>query len=217
MATLGELRSRIVLECVRDDLTDAPSSDPTAVSTDTLNQAIARAIEYFADKRFFFNESRVTNSTTGGSEYVTLPTGLRFLDLLSVTVGSNRYPLTMRDYAWTEQMLGYGPTNGQPTDFSISGTQVRLYPAPNIAYTLTWLGVFDVTPALDYTSDASSNAWTTYGEDLIAARARMLLMRDNFRDPEGATLAGLAEKEALDNLRGFTARRIGTGSVRASW
>lgn len=216
MATLGELRSRIVLECVRDDLTDAPSSDPTAVSTSTLDAAIRQAIDYYADKRFWFNESRVTNSTTAGNEYVTLPSGLRFLDMLSVTVGSNRYPLKMQDYAVIEQWLGYGPTNGQPTDFSISGTQARLYPAPNIVYTLTWLGIFDVT-ALDYTNANSTNAWTTYGEDLIAARARMLLMRDNFRDPEGATLAGLAEKQALDNLRGWTARRIGTGRVRASW
>lgn len=216
MATLGQLRSRIVLECVRDDLTDAPSSDPTAVSSDTLDQAIQRAIEYYADKRFFFNEDRVVTATVAANEYVTLPEGLRFLDMLSVTVGSNRYPLHMRSYEVLERWLGYGPTNGQPTDFTISDTQARLYPAPNIVYPLTWMGVFDV-PALDYTDALSTNAWTTYGEDLIAARAKMTLMRDVFRDAEGAALAGVAEQQALESLRGNTTRKIGTGSMRASW
>lgn len=216
MATLGELRSRIVLECVRDDLTDAPSSDATAASTDTLDNAIKRAIEFYADQRFFFNEDRVVTATVAANEYVTLPTGLRFLDTLSVTVGSNRYPLHMRSYEVLERWLGYGPTNGQPTDFTISDTQARLYPAPNIVYPLTWMGVFDV-PALDYADDSSSNAWTTYGEDLIAARSKMTLMRDVFRDAEGAALAGVAEQQALTSLRSGTYRKLSVGAVRASW
>lgn len=217
MATLGELKDRIIRETNRDDLTDATPADSTAASAETLNLVIQRAIEYYADVRFWFTEQRKTTVTVGGNEYVTLPAGYRQIDLLEVTVGTNRYPLRMQSYDVLEQWLGYGPTNGQPTDFSISGDQVRLYPAPNIAYTLTFLGLFDVLPALDYTLDASTNAWTTYGEDLITARARYLLMRDYFRDDQGAAIASIAEGEAKTNLLAGTAKRISTGRPRPSW
>lgn len=218
MATLGELKARIAREANREDLLDAPSSsDPTAVSTDTLDLVISRSIEYYAESRFFFNEDRKTNTTTASNEYVNLPDGFRILDQLSVTVGGNRYPLRMQPYEVIETWLGYAVTAGQPTDFSISEGQARLYPLPNIAYTLTWLGIFDVAPALDYADDSSTNSWTTHGEDLIAARSVYLLCRDYFRDPDRAALASGAEKEALDNLKGNTARRVGTGRFRPSW
>ena len=215
MATLGELKDRIVRECNREDLTDAPSGDPTSVNTDVLQRVIQRAIEEYADKRFFFNESRGVTAAVAGNGFVSLPPGLRMLDMLSVTIGGNRYPLVMRQYDEIERWSGYGPANGQPTSFAISNDTAQLYPVPNQSYPLTWLGIFDLV--LDYEDDASSNAWTTYGEDLIAAQAVFLLQRDYFRDGEAAAIAQSAADTALTNLRGKSNGLISPGRIRASW
>jgi hypothetical protein len=88
---------------------------------------------------------------------------------------------------------------------------------PNTAYPLTFLGVADVTPALDYSDGTSTNAWLTDGYDLLAARVRYLLYRDYFRDAEGANIALGAEQEALADLRNSVSQLLGTGRMRGSW
>lgn len=217
MATLAELRSRVIRETNRDDLLDPAGSSETGADAGSLDLCIQQAIKFYETSRFSFNETRVVSTTVGSDEYVALPSGLRFIDTLSVQVGSNRYPLRMQSYEVIEEWNGYATTAGQPTDFSVSNGQVRLYPIPNIAYPLIFLGVREVTPALDYTDGASENAWTNQAYDLIAARTRYLLYRDYFRDDAGASTAFGAEQEALSELRNDAARLIGTGRVRGSW
>lgn len=209
MATLDDLRTRLIAETNRDDLSDDLAA--------ALNEVIQRAIEYYALQRFTFNETTATGVTVAGNQYVTLPTGIRRLDMLEVTVGANRYPLTARDYAEIQQWQGYSSSSGQPTDYSVSEGQVRLYLTPNIAYTLSFTGIKDVTPALNYAVGTSSNAWLVQGYDLIAARCRYLLYRDYFRDDAGASIALGAEQEAMARLRNEASRLLGTGRTRASW
>ncbi len=209
MATLSELRARIISETNRDDLEDDLAG--------ALDMCIQRAVDFHATSRFFFNETRVTSVTVANDQYVTLPEGLRFIDQLSVTVGSNSYPLRMQSYEVIEVWNGYATTSGQPTDFSVSQNEVRLYPVPNTAYPLIFLGVADVTPPLDYDDGTSTNAWLTYGYDLIAARVRYLLYRDYFKDDPQSNIALGAEQEALADLRMQASRQIGTGRMRGSW
>jgi len=209
MATLDDLRARIIAETNRDDLTDELAT--------ALDEVIARSIDYFAVQRFSFNEYRQTGVTVADTQYVTLPTGVRMIDYLSVTVGANAYPLRMQSWDVIEEWNGYATTSGQPTDFSVQDGQVRLYPVPNIAYALTFLGVADVTPALDYDDGTSTNAWLTKGYDLIAARVRYILYRDYFRDAEGAQIALGAQQEALSDLRNEASKLLGTGRLRGSW
>lgn len=207
MATLGELKARIKAETNRDDLDDELAT--------AFVEVIKRAIIYFETQRFTFNEVRVVQNTAG--EYNDLPIGLKFIDTLSVQVGSNRYPLRMQSYEVIEEWNGYATTAGQPTDFSVSDNQVRLYPIPNTVYPLIFLGVSEVTPPLDYDNDDSTNAWLVQGYDLIAARVRYLLYRDYFRDDAGASTAFGAQQEALADLRNEASLQIGTGRMRGSW
>jgi hypothetical protein len=198
MATLGDLKARIADEILKRNLTSQ------------IAQHIARAIEHFADRRFWFNEARFTGDTTAGDAYVALPTELRRIDMLSITVGGSAYELVSRDWTTIEDWQGMA-ASGQPTDYALSGAQIRLYPTPTAIYPLALLGVADL-PALS--TDASSNAWTNEAADLIAARTRMTLFRDVLRDAEGVGLAKDAIQEAEQALDRKTTMRIGQGEVR---
>lgn len=105
---------------------------------------------------------------------------------------------------------------GQPTDYAVSNGQIRFYPAPNIAYNLSLVGVFD-QGALNYEDPTSQNAWTNEAQDLIVARAKMLLQRDYFNNDAEAAKAIQAEDQALRRLRGTATRQLGTGRMRGAW
>lgn len=105
---------------------------------------------------------------------------------------------------------------GQPTDYAISSGQIRLYPFPGVAYPLSILGVIDQAP-LNYTDPTSQNAWTNEAQDLIVARAKMLLFRDYFRDSEQAAIASGTEQQALSRLTGTATEQLGTGRMRGAW
>lgn len=105
---------------------------------------------------------------------------------------------------------------GAPTDYAVSNGQIRLYPYPSPNYNLVIMGVFD-QPELDYDDGTSSNAWTNEAQDLIVARAKMLLFRDYFSDNNEAAKAIAAEDQALRKLRARANLALGTGRVRGSW
>lgn len=209
MATLGDLKARVKAETNRDDLDDELAT--------ALTEVIQQAIKYYETSRFTFTESRTVSTTLSNDEYVAVPDGLQVIDQLSVQVGSNRYPLRVQAYQTIEEWNGYATTSGQPTDYAVSQGQIRLYPIPNTAYPLIFLGIKTVTPALDYANDTSTNAWLVQGYDLIAARVRYLLYRDYFRDDQGASIALGAEQEALADLRKSASLLLGTGRMRGSW
>jgi len=198
MATLGDLKARIADEILKRNLTTQ------------IAQHIARAIEHFADRRFWFNEAKFTATTTGGNYAVGTPAELRKIDMLSLTVGGSAYPLESRAWSWVEDMQGF-PSAGQPTDYALSSGQILLYPTPDQAYALAIIGIFDL-PAL--ATDADSNAWTNEGADLIAGRTRMTLYRDVLRDAEGVALAKDAISEAESALNRKTVMALGQGRVR---
>lgn len=205
MATLGDLKTRIITEVNRDDLQDDLA--------DLLDTYIASAIVYYSNSRFWFNETTSTSVLNIGAQYQPLPGGLRVVDEVFIIIGNVRYRMNRREMDEIESLYSV-PMTGQPTDYCIFDDNIRVWPTPSTAWQLIWLTITDVTPLTD---DASSNFWTNEGADLIDARTRYLLYRDAFRDAEGATSAKLAEDEAYRNLKGQTNRRIGVGRIRASW
>lgn len=204
MATLGELKARIANECDRDDLTTE------------IADRINRAIEYYADTRFWFNEQIKTATTTADDEYVTPPTGLRREDAngVFITVGGFKYPLEKRDRTYIQYWQATQNIKGQPVEFAYENEQWRLFPTPSDAYTLTVLGVYDIDAPAD---DDSSNDWTNHAEDLIAARARLLISRDVTYDSEMIASARAAEQEALTRLKGETSERTSMGRMEPGW
>lgn len=209
MATLGDLKARIVSETNRDDLLDDLAT--------ALNTAISDAIGTYANERFWFNESRTVGQLTAGQEYTPLPSGVRTIDQFYITVGGVRYRLSKREMDEIEGLYTV-PQIGQPTDYAIFGDQARLWPTPNIIYPTIWLTVSDVLPTIvDFTIDAQSNAWTNQGQWLISQKAKALLYANTFKDPQNASIAAQSEQDAYGNLKGESNRRIATGRVRPSW
>lgn len=198
-------------ETVRDDL-----ADDLKVQFD---QMIRGAIEEWATQHFYFNEGRVTQPLVPLAEFQTIPTTIRIIDSLWLTVGSSRYELLKRSMEEIED-LSVVANVGQPTDYCEFGGQIRVYPAPNLPYQIIIICVQDVTPALDFSLDASTNAWTQVGEDLITATTKKRLYRDYLsafaQDPR-LQLAIVQEGEALSILTARSNRKIATGRVRPGW
>jgi hypothetical protein len=206
MATYADMQTRIIAETNRDDLLDDLAT--------SLTRAINQSIEFYANTRFWFTEALLTAVCSPYNEYVAFPTGLRIIDRIGLTVGSTQYPLKVRSLVTIEDWAKVAISTGQPTDYAVYGDQIRLWRQPTIAYPLTFIGIADLSALVD---GDDQNAWTNEAQDLIAARARYLLYRDQFRDQAGAQTAQIAEGEALSKLKGETARRLGTGRMRSSW
>ncbi len=206
--TLDGLRSRIITETVRNDLADDLAS--------LLDTEIASAIGYYENERWWFNESRTTGVLTIGQEYTPLPSNFIFIDSFYITVGMVRYELTPRSMEYIEDQYTV-PQVGQPTDYAVFGPSARLWPTPNLAFPTIWLTVGNVTPVLDYGDGSSANFWTQQGADLIVARVKMNLYRDQFRDADGLALSTNAESAAYKTLKGDTNRRVSTGKIRYRW
>lgn len=203
MSDLAALKARIADELNRSDLTSQIAS------------AITRAIEFYADERFSFNEGRLTLSTTANSDYADYPTGLRKIDSVYATVAGHRYELVKREFDELDRWHGASDTSGQPLDYAVRGTQFYIYPTPNAAYALAVTGIYD-QPALS--ADTDTNAWCTgVAQDLITARCKYTIARDITFDSEVMRNSAIAEREALNRLRSETHALVADGRVSAGW
>jgi hypothetical protein len=213
MATLGDLKTRIISETTRDDLAD-----------DLLAQfqtVIARSIDQYANERWWFNEVRQVVNATPGVQTIPWPTGARVVDgfYLELNGGVTRWTIRLISIDEMEA-LAQPAVTGQPTDYTLRNGLVYLWPIPNQPWQLAWDLISDVTPLLDYTDDTSSNFWTNQGQDLITAQSKIRLFRDflsvDATDPR-LGLAAAQEADAYSRLRAESTRRTATGRLQPSW
>lgn len=210
MATLGDLKQRIITETTRDDLADDLAT--------SLNQIIADAIDFYAAEPWWFNQQRVSSTCVIGSEYIDRPAGMRIVNVPFLIIGGVRYDLTRRDMAYIEGLYTT-PQTGQPTDYCEFVAQIRYWPTPPVAYTVVWLDSGDVA-ALDYTNDGSSSYWTNEGQALIRARSKFVLYRDFLSTTSADPRLALAENammEAYSRLKAESNRRLSSGKVTPGW
>lgn len=203
MSTYGAIKSRVADELLRSDLTSQ------------IAAAILRSIEFYADKRMQFNEKTLTASTVADNQYVTLPTGLRTEDSVFATVSGYTYELMKREFDQMEYWHGASQSRGQPLDYAIRGTQVRIYPEPNAVYVLTFTGVYDETAL---SADGDTNGWCLgIPQDLIVARTKYVIARDFLYDEEVMRNALIAERESMERLRAETYARTSDRKVAPGW
>jgi hypothetical protein len=195
MATLGDIKTRIITELSRDDLGDDLAGQ--------LATHIARAIEYYSDTRFWFNAAFASATTTAGSATVAIPSTIRRIDRVSI-------PAEMVDLIETTFPLVVDVDNqaaSRPQFYAYYNDSLWLSPVPAAAYVLNIYGVAQITqPA----GDTGSTVWTNQAQDLIVNHTKMTLCRDQFRDPDGTQLALGATSDAFKRLRRETARRLST-------
>lgn len=211
MGTLGDMKTRIADELLRSDLTSQ------------IALAITSAVKHYQRRRFLFNEASTTFVTVAAQEYYTTSDNAAILtavqiDRLRILQGTSRLPMTFMEADEMDALAASLNTRGLPLQWAYETQQLRLYPTPDAAYTITmyYVATLDV-PA----SDVTSNGWTDDAEILIRARAKRILMKDviGIRTPEMALdYQGLLETEddALMDLQGLVTQRRTTGMIRPS-
>jgi len=207
MATLADLKTRIVAELMRDDLDSGGDLESHMVST------IGRACEYYADRRFWFNAIVTTVDTVGGTATVAIPATVRRVD--RVTIPAHNVELT-------EAILGEvddidSVTQGRPERYAYHNDSLRLFRVPDAIYTLRIYGVAQIAaPA----TGTDTSVWTNEAQDLICAHTKAALLRFPFRDPNGVALAIAEEQDALARLLRETGKRLKSnlrGPADAPW
>jgi hypothetical protein len=213
MATLADLRTRIISETLRDDLADTMAPD--------LDLIIQKSIDQYAAVRWWFNEAQASINCTPGQRLLPLPLDFRVLDQAILRIGVVGYRMRERSETEIDARYTAGPINGQPTEFAIYNVNADLWPTPSSNWPVEFQYIADVSPALVYdTIGSASNFWTNQGQDLIVARAKLRLYRDylsaTLSDPRVAG-ASNQEAEAYTRLRSEHNRRLSNNTVRAGW
>jgi len=213
MTTLGVMRTTIINDTLRDDLTQAQ-----------LNKAINDAIKVWEGERFHFNEKRYLLDTVPGQEYYGITTAdgeeILEIDSITITVTDTPYPLTPRTQQWFDRYQSPAAIyTGQPDSYGIYGNQLRLFPIPDAggpnagSYVITISGLARLGP--NPLSDANhTNAWMTEGETLIREQAKLIIYRNLLRDETGMKLAKDALQEANWALKRKMAGKTMVGTVR---
>jgi hypothetical protein len=215
MATLGDLKQRIISETTRDDLADDLAAQ--------FQNIVARSIDQYAAERWWFNERNISISTVAGQDFVlwpaTVTNSARWIDGLYLTQnsGDTRWPITARSIDEFQELAQPNAT-GQPTDYLVADDRIFLFPTPNRIYQISADLIVNVTPPL--VADTDANAWTNQGQDLITAQAKLRLYRDylsaSANDPR-LVLALSQERDAYSRLRAESTRRTATGRLQPSW
>lgn len=189
MATYLDMRTRIADELNRTDLTAQ------------ISKAVLSAIAKHERQRFYFNQKTATFATVADQEYYAaaahadIPTLVTIM-AATVTNSGVKSPLRVVPFDAIDDEQD-GSIKGAPTVLAYFAQQVRLYPIPDAAYTVTMAYHYRLTTL---SADADTNAWTNDAEELIRRAAKRIIHTDIERDLEAATVAAQAEAEALDTL-----------------
>lgn len=190
MATIAQLYTRIALDVERDDMSSGGALEQAKID------AVADAIETYADDLFWFNRKSGTTNTVANTETAALPSGMRIPHIVAY-LGENLQKVPI-------EQIEHRTETGIPSKWAENEGAIQLWPIPDAVYTLSVSGVADLGVP------ASSNEWTTEAYKLILNEAKLTLCAGPLRDPEGASLARAMRDEALARLHRETRRRAMT-------
>lgn len=208
MTTLAIMKADLAEDFARDDPTDA------------IANAITRAIAYFQNERFYFNESRdLTFDTVADqpryapADDADIPKFITLDGVFTTVAGQSRQlrPISVQDF---EMLTDNSASTGEPYAYSYFNMGFGLYPIPGSVYTIRPIGhVMKDAPAAD---DEAGNVWMTEAYQLIRARAAAEVALKKTRDYEYAQAMAIAMDSELDRLHRETSKRKATGHIRAT-
>lgn len=188
--TFGAMKDRISSETNRD------STEEVAA----IGDAIVTAIRFHDRKRFWFTETNTTLTVSAAANTVSLPTDFRALINLRVLVNSQYIGKDGGFLPVSYEQLKNDETDptrtGSPEEYSLFGSQIRVTPLADQAYTLD----------IDYTrgdttypsADGDTSIWLgDEGQDLIRNKAKAIFCRDTFGADD---LAAFFESQAASYL-----------------
>lgn len=190
MATLDQLKTRIILEVDRDDMG----------SGGELNQALidayTDAIEHYSDQLFWFNRANGSVSTVAGSATIAMPAGVRFAQTVACD-GEALRKVPLAD-------IQHRTETGEPSLWADNEGSIQLWPIPDGVYPISVYGLASTgVPA----AGSDSNIWTTEAGKLIVARSKATLFRI-LKEYDAMQAAQAEEAEALSRLRAETRHRV---------
>lgn len=189
MATLDQLKTRIILEVDRDDL------GAGGEAAQALVDAYGEAIDHYSSEEFWFNRASASANTVGGSAALSMPAGIRFAH--SIARGGE----ALQKVSLSE--IQHRTETGVPSHWAQSGGAIQLWPIPDAAYAITVHGLASTGIP---TNGGESNIWTSEACHLIVARSKVALFRI-FKEFDAMQAAQAEETEALSRLRSETRRR----------
>lgn len=201
MSTLAQMRSRISDKLLRSDLNSQ------------IDESINAAIEFYEAYRFWFSEKTSTFTTVAGQKSYgsadSVPTDIREIDLVRVTVSGTYYYPTRKTYQYIEEIDTTG-FRGYPDFYAYYQEKFYFYPIPNAAWTVT------VSYQQSYTelsADADTNDFTTYARKLIECHALALINSEILNDVQQASIYQQKVAIELQNLVTRTEKLISSNSL----
>jgi hypothetical protein len=198
MVTFATQKTRIADEMVRSDIASGGAREAL------LEKHYQDAVEYYANRKFWFNSILTTAATTAGVATVSIPATVQTVERVTLPV----YDLELLER--TVMDIPEDDVSGPPRLYSYYNDALRFWPTPDAAYTLNIYGVAKVAAPANGTDD---NIWTNEAAPIIRAHTKATLYRGVYRDPEGTQLALAEERDALDAIERETARRLETRLV----
>lgn len=205
------------------DMLDAIADEsrrPRATFGAQISRCVREAIIEAEKETYWFNDTRTqTFATVASQEYYGSAANsfipyLTEIENLAVTISSGDVDdLSKSSWDELQAMNGDGTTFGRPTHYAYAFKQIRLYPIPTAAYTVTIAGSYALA---DLSADADTNCWTVEREGglLVRYRASALFYGTYLRLAErAATFDNLANGE-IKKLTASTSRRQATGRIR---
>lgn len=201
MSNYGNMRTRIAGELQRGNLTSF------------IQDAILSALRFYKRQPFRWNITRTQTTLADGVEFYALPTD--FIEAYSVvlTEGSELELLTERSYFWVEEAKQWSDYKSRPYVYTVQNDEFRVYPVPDKAYVVTMNYVYELP---EPSTDASTNAWFTDGEELIRTHAKVDLLENVIRGQESLQEAQILrgrEQEILSQLRREYKRSQSSGRI----
>lgn len=231
MSDTNNLRTRIADELNRTDLSSQ------------IQREINSAIQHYQTQRFPWNEKRdvFLFTTTPSTRYYSFTHDVVDFDTLKGVYSGSYININHRNWSSLEYADGQETASeGIPTEFTVYGKQIRLYPVPSV--TLTVLGSYiyrslltsltgsycastTITPTTTTSHNNRRDGWTTEGEALIRARAVAAVRINYLRDAQalaehgilasgGETFLSNREKSAYRALAGLTEKLKSTGEIK---
>lgn len=191
MTTFGIMQAAIADEMANDG----------ALTTAQIQTAIKRSIADYEGRPWWFNQKIATFSTVASQEYYgssdlsDIPNIVRII-AANVNNAGVKTPLRDAEYIDIDEEQWSGSI-ALPRWYSVFTNQIRLFPIPAAAYTVTLSYIYKFATL---SADADTNAWMTDGEELIRQAAKKRIAVDYLSADDLATRFKAMEMEAYDSL-----------------
>ncbi len=204
MATLKQIRDRVARK--------SQDADFTSLSASVVDSEINRAIRYYQNQQFWFNENLTTIILNADDNVIpNIPANvISELQVNGLTLIDDQVKIDLQKMATNLFMERDFDQTGRPMYYTYRNGQYLVLPRPQEAYTLQfrWLEKY-----ADLVNDDDTNDFTINAEDLIMLHTLKTIYAEDKEDTErGLYYQGLEDNE-LKELQKRSESRLSTGEL----